>query len=39
MIVVIGADHGGFPLKEDLSQLISDLDHEVLDVGESSDMP
>ena len=33
MIVVIGADHGGFPLKDDLSKLISDLSHEVLDIG------
>ena len=32
MIVVIGADHGGYPLKEDLSSLIGDLNHKVLGI-------
>jgi len=33
MIVVIGADHGGYTLKNDLSNLIDHLNHKVLDIG------
>ena len=33
MIVVIGADHGGYALKDELSSLIGNLNHKVLDVG------
>ncbi len=34
--VSIGADHGGFELKEDLKPLIEELGHTVLDVGTHS---
>ena len=32
-IVVIGSDHGGFPMKEALKQTLAELGAEVLDVG------
>lgn len=32
-IVAVGADHGGFPLKEHLKPLLAELGHDVLDVG------
>ena len=31
--VALGADHGGFPLKEHLKATLAELGHEVLDVG------
>lgn len=34
--VAIGADHGGFPLKEGLKELLAELKWEVLDVGTHS---
>jgi ribose 5-phosphate isomerase B len=39
MKVVIGADHGGFDLKEKLKPYITALEHTVIDVGASSDKP
>lgn len=33
MRIAVGADHGGFPLKADVAALLSQLGHEVLDVG------
>ena len=33
MRVVIGADHGGYPLKQELLQFVRDLGHEVVDFG------
>ena len=36
MKVVIGSDHGGFELKEMLVKYISDLGHDVTDVGTNS---
>ncbi len=43
MKIAIGADHGGFHLKEDLKEFILELGHEVKDVGtyseESVDYP
>jgi ribose 5-phosphate isomerase B len=33
--VAIGADHGGFPLKESLKQYLRELGHEVIDCGTS----
>jgi ribose 5-phosphate isomerase B len=35
-VVAIGADHGGFPLKESLKQALAELGCEVLDVGTHS---
>jgi ribose 5-phosphate isomerase B len=39
MRVAIGADHAGFPLKEDLKSFLADDGHEVLDVGTDSTDP
>jgi ribose 5-phosphate isomerase B len=36
MRIAIGADHAGFPLKEDLKAFLGDEGHEVLDVGTDS---
>ena len=33
MRVAIGADHGGFPLKAKIAQLVGSLGHEVADLG------
>jgi len=33
MKVAIGADHGGFELKNDMAKLLSDMGHEVIDKG------
>lgn len=33
MRIAIGTDHGGFPLKADLVELLKKLGHEVVDVG------
>jgi RpiB/LacA/LacB family sugar-phosphate isomerase len=39
MKVAIGADHGGFELKQTLSAVLQDGGHEVLDVGADSAQP
>jgi RpiB/LacA/LacB family sugar-phosphate isomerase len=39
MRIVIGADHAGFPLKEDLTAYIRELGHQVVDVGTHSADP
>ncbi|MEE9523966.1 MAG: ribose 5-phosphate isomerase B [Thermodesulfovibrionales bacterium] len=39
MKVVIGADHGGFDLKEKLKPYITQIGYTVTDVGASSDKP
>jgi len=39
MNIVIGADHGGFGLKEKLKPYIAKLGHMVVDIGASSDEP
>jgi RpiB/LacA/LacB family sugar-phosphate isomerase len=36
MKVVIGSDHAGFPLKQDVAELLRKEGHEVLDVGTDS---
>ncbi len=36
MKIVLGADHGGFELKEDVKNLLADLGHDINDVGCSS---
>jgi len=36
MRIAIGADHAGFPLKQDLAGYLRDQGHEVLDVGTDS---
>lgn len=36
MIVAIGADHAGYPLKEELRPFLEQLGHEVQDLGTSS---
>lgn len=33
MIVALGADHAGFELKQELRKLITDLGHDVIDLG------
>jgi ribose 5-phosphate isomerase B len=35
-IVAIGADHGGYPLKEELKKLLAELGHRVRDFGTNS---
>ena len=35
-MVALGADHGGFPLKEQLKVLLAELGYDVLDLGTSS---
>jgi ribose 5-phosphate isomerase B len=37
--VAIGADHAGFPLKQDLVAFLGEAGHEVLDMGTDSDSP
>jgi ribose 5-phosphate isomerase B len=39
MRIAIGADHAGFPLKEDLKAFLADDGHEVLDMGTHSEEP
>jgi ribose 5-phosphate isomerase B len=39
MRIAIGADHAGFPLKEDLKGFLTELGHHVLDVGTDSTEP
>ena len=36
MKIVLGADHGGFELKEDVKKLLVTLEYDILDVGCSS---
>ncbi len=36
MRVIIGSDHGGFPLKKDLVDYVRELGHEVVDYGTHS---
>ena len=38
-VIALGADHGGFPLKEALKPLLAELGHDVLDVGTFSADP
>lgn len=35
-IVAVGADHGGFPMKEELKKLLAELGHRVRDFGTNS---
>jgi ribose 5-phosphate isomerase B len=37
--VALGADHAGFPLKQDLIAFLTDAGHEVVDVGTDSTEP
>ena len=39
MRLAIGADHAGYPLKEDLIAFLTAAGHEVLDVGTDSEVP
>lgn len=39
MRVVIGSDHGGFPVKQELLQFVRELGHEVVDFGTHSTEP
>ncbi len=36
MRIVIGADHAGFPLKQELLELLATTDHTIVDVGTNS---
>lgn len=39
MRIVMGADHAGFALKEELKKFVSGLGHEVVDVGTCDESP
>jgi len=39
MKIVLGSDHAGFDLKQDLAHFVRDLGHEILDVGTHSKDP
>jgi ribose 5-phosphate isomerase B len=39
MRIALGADHAGFPLKEDLKAFLADHGHEIQDVGTDSTEP
>lgn len=39
MRIVLGSDHAGFPMKQDLLALVTGLGHEVVDVGTGSTAP
>lgn len=39
MIIALGVDHGGFPLKKTVSAAIEDANHEVLDLGTFDETP
>ena len=39
MRIALGADHAGFPLKQDLAGFLADEGHEVLDMGTDSTAP
>jgi RpiB/LacA/LacB family sugar-phosphate isomerase len=39
MKIVVGSDHAGFPLKQEMAGLLGDAGHEVIDVGAFSTEP
>ncbi len=39
MKIVVGSDHAGFPLKQEMAGLLRDAGHEVIDVGAFSTEP
>jgi ribose 5-phosphate isomerase B len=39
MIIALGVDHGGFPLKKTVSETIKAANHEVLDLGTFDETP
>ena len=39
MQIVIGSDHAGFPMKQDLAGFLRGLGHDVVDVGTDSTSP
>lgn len=39
MRIALGADHAGFPLKQDLKSVLTDLQHDMLDLGTHSTEP
>jgi ribose 5-phosphate isomerase B len=39
MRIAIGSDHAGFPLKEELEQVLKEQGHEVADLGTDSEEP
>jgi ribose 5-phosphate isomerase B len=39
MIIAVGADHGGFPLKNKIVEFLKELGHEVHDLGTHSEDP
>ena len=39
MRIVIGSDHGGFPVKQELTKFLADQGHEVVDFGTHSTEP
>ena len=39
MRIAIGSDHAGFPLKEELKQVLKEQGHEVADLGTDSEEP
>ncbi len=39
MRIAIGSDHGGYPLKEPLKELLESLGHQVIDVGAHANDP
>ena len=39
MIIYLGADHGGFALKEKLKQMLGDEGYDIIDLGAMSHMP
>jgi ribose 5-phosphate isomerase B len=39
MKIAVGADHGGFHLKENTSELLKEMGHEVMDIGAFTDEP
>jgi ribose 5-phosphate isomerase B len=39
MIIALGVDHGGFPLKKTVSEIIKAANHEVLDLGTFDETP
>ena len=39
MRIAIGSDHAGFPLKEELKQVLKEQGHEVVDLGTDSEEP
>ena len=39
MIIALGVDHGGFPLKDTVAKIIEDADHAVVDLGTFDETP